>query len=239
MKLLHWNVHSWRDAAGVDNRSDVLELIRSESPDVVSLVEVDEPSTEPMSLAQLAEKLGYAWVFVPAFEYRSAGGYGNALLVRGSIDAVRQWELLSPRTYDGTEPSEQRTVVAASVRYGGRSLWLGSTHLPRGVASRAEATARLLQLLPQFGTSWLLCGDFNQPPDAWIPSDLTFAPHPAAPTCPSDAPSATIDYCIFTGVTVTGHALQSTASDHLPITITADLRQKPTTRKRRAPLTFT
>lgn len=163
MKLLHWNIHMWRDGTGRDNHQAVRELIGAVSPDVVSLVEVDEPWGHPSILASLADELGYRWVFVPAFEYRSEGGIGNALLVRGRLDAVQQWQLLPARLYDGSEPSEPRAVVLGRVGNGQGTYWVGSTHLPRHDATlRAEASKRLARLLASLDAPWIVCGDFNQ-----------------------------------------------------------------------------
>lgn len=43
MRILHWNIHIWTDADGVGNVDRVIDVIREADPDVVSLVEVDEP----------------------------------------------------------------------------------------------------------------------------------------------------------------------------------------------------
>jgi hypothetical protein len=58
-------------------------------------------------------------------------GLGNAFPSRARILAAQQWQLLLPRPYDGTEPSEPRAVVLVRIKHGGRRLWVGSTHLPR------------------------------------------------------------------------------------------------------------
>ncbi len=42
LRMLHWNIHSWRDDAGAPNYAAVAGLIRETAPDVVSLVEVRE-----------------------------------------------------------------------------------------------------------------------------------------------------------------------------------------------------
>ena len=115
MRLLHWNIHMWRDVEGGDNKQAVAELIDRVAPDVVSLVEVDEPWGRPEGLRWLASELGYRWVFVPAFEYRGEGGFGNALLARPPIQSAQQWQLLSPRLYAGDEPSEPRAVLLLAV----------------------------------------------------------------------------------------------------------------------------
>jgi endonuclease/exonuclease/phosphatase family metal-dependent hydrolase len=224
VKLLHWNIHMWRDSAGRDNRQAVRDLIADESPDVASLVEVDEPWGQPSVLAGLAEDLGYRWVFVPALEYRSEGGFGNALLVRDRIDAVQQWQLLPPRLYDGTEPSEPRAVVLGRVSNGQGACWVGSTHLPRNdSAMRAEASARLVRLLGSLHAPWIVCGDFNQPRDAWAsPTSVVVVPDQPAATYPAEQPTEAIDYCMMHGITGVGRVRPSDASDHLPLVVWAD-----------------
>ena len=93
MKILHWNIHGWADSDGIDNVERVTDFIRSEDPDVVSLVEVDEEWGKPSKLEQVANTLGYHWAFVPAFEYREQGGFGNAILSRSPFRTVHQRQL--------------------------------------------------------------------------------------------------------------------------------------------------
>lgn len=134
LSILHWNVHSWRDEAGRPNHDAVLRLIGQTSPDMVSLVEVSEPWGSPAALRDLARAGGYTWIFFPAMEFgRDAPdrGYGNALLTRVPVLAAAQWRLTwPPRLYDGTEPSESRSVILAEVPFGRGTAWIGSTHLP-------------------------------------------------------------------------------------------------------------
>ena len=94
MKILHWNIHGWADSNGIDNVERVTDFIRSQDPDVVSLVEVDEEWGKPSKLEQVADALGYHWAFVPAFEYREQGGFGNAILSKSAFRSVQQRQLL-------------------------------------------------------------------------------------------------------------------------------------------------
>jgi endonuclease/exonuclease/phosphatase family metal-dependent hydrolase len=233
VRLLHWNVHMWQDPGGKSNVQAVADLVEEVSPDVVSLVEVDEPWGRPNGLREVADQLGYCWVFVPAFEYRTEGGFGNALLSRRPLRAVQQWQLLSPRLYDGTEPSEVRAVILARVDIDGHATWVGSTHLPRGdLVMRAEASRRLRELLDQISEPWVLCGDFNQTPSDWLPTSATVAPSPVLATYPAEAPGEAIDYCVLGGITGEAHVLPSTASDHLPVVVVADVAVDAATSRR-------
>jgi endonuclease/exonuclease/phosphatase family metal-dependent hydrolase len=129
LRLLHWNIHSWRDASGTSNLEAIADLVGEIDPHVVSLVEVDEPWGMSDSLNELAARIGYAWIFAPSFEFgeqASAGGFGNALLTKLPILAVQHWQLLWPsRLYDGTEPSEPRSVLVAKLGFLQSALWFG------------------------------------------------------------------------------------------------------------------
>lgn len=229
MRLLHYNVHMWQDSSGATNVAAVADLVRAVEPDVVSLVEVDEPWGHPTNLRRLADELGYNWAFVPAFEYGGRAGFGNALLSRTPPRAVHQWQLLPPRIYDGTEPSEPRAVALADIGIDGQTLTVGSTHLPRQDPDlRDEASRRLLTLLASLEGPWLLCGDFNQPPSAWLPDTTTVVPHPTQPTYPTKEPTEHIDYCILSGLTATAGVLPSAASDHLPLVVATDPHEHDT-----------
>jgi hypothetical protein len=50
VRVLHWNIHSWRDESGAPNTGAVIELISRTKPHAVSLVEVDETWSAPMVL---------------------------------------------------------------------------------------------------------------------------------------------------------------------------------------------
>jgi endonuclease/exonuclease/phosphatase family metal-dependent hydrolase len=226
VKVLHWNIHGWRDPDGVSNIDRVARLIDAQRPDVVSLVEVDEPWGEPVGLRRVAESTGYRWAFIPTFEYRQQGGFGNAILTRAAIRSVQQWQLLPPMLYDGSEPTEPRSVLLVDVDVADRRVTVGCTHLPRhDLAMRQVAAGRLLDLLRAAQAPLLLCGDFNWSAAAWLPADVTAAPQPAVCTYPATDPVEAIDYAVSTGVKITQAAvLSDRSSDHLPLLVEADPR---------------
>ena len=219
MRILHWNIHGWVDADGVDNVDRVIEVIRNAAPDVVSLVEVDEPWGDPIKLREVAEALGYHWAFVPAFEYREAGGFGNALLANRPLTAVQQWQLLPPMLYDGTERSEPRAVVVAQVDTAFGVVGVGSTHFPRSDgARRKHAGGRLLDVCQNLTDPFVICGDFNQQASSWVPASIAVAPSVPVATYPTARPEEPIDYCLSSGLTIDDcMTIDTDASDHLPI----------------------
>lgn len=220
LRILHWNIHSWHDDAGVSNVDAVTELVRATEPHVVSLVEVDESWGSPSRLGAVAERCGYASIFAPVLEFgqdRPVGGFGNALLSRLPITAVRQRQLVWPSTiYDGTEPSELRAVVFAKLG----PLWVGSTHLPRSSAeARTAALQRVKAVTQELDGAWLLCGDFNAPAAEWIARDepVVVAPD-VQPTYPAKEPVEAIDYCVASPhVSLDAKVLSASGSDHLAV----------------------
>jgi len=227
LRFLHWNVHSWRDTAGRPNAGAVADLITRHSPDVVSLVEVIEPWAAAAVLPDLARRAGYTWIFAPSVQLgreAPAQGYGNALLTRLPVLAVQQWQLTwPPAVYDGTEPSETRSVALARVAVGAGAAWVGSTHLPASDRQAREAAlGRLSTLTQRLEPPWVICGDFNTAPGRWIKrgQPVVVGPHPARPTFPARFPYRSIDYCIASpGVSVRARPLRTAGSDHLPLLV--------------------
>ena len=228
IRILHWNIHSWRDMGGHHNASRVADLIRQTRPHAVSLVEVREPWQGSSPLTELAEACGYSQVFAPCLEIgtgAAASGYGNALLATVPIGAVEQWRVYSPdRPYDGTEPTEPRLALLASLTFGDMSIWIGSTHLPasrRG--SRRGAARTLLSHVAGLEAPWLICGDFNDPPSACFGNlgAIQVTPRRVRRTYPAPFPVRRIDYCIAApGVTADSVVLREKGSDHLPLLTT-------------------
>jgi endonuclease/exonuclease/phosphatase family metal-dependent hydrolase len=227
LRILHWNVHSWRDQSGNASLTAVAALIGQAAPHIVTLAEVDETWGSPDRVRELAARCGYSWLFVPAFEFghdRPDGGFGNALLTTLPVLAVQHWHLLwPPRIYDRTEPSEQRSVMLAQVGWGAIPLWAGITHMPReDTQARAAALLRLSGLWRGLREPWLICGDFNTPASSWLGEDDAVAVSPQKLTYPAGAPAEPIDYCVASpGFLLDAEVLPTAASDHLPLLISA------------------
>jgi endonuclease/exonuclease/phosphatase family metal-dependent hydrolase len=224
VRILHWNIHSWKDAAGAPNAHLVTALIRDTAPDVVSLVEVKEPWGAPEALAEVAGECGYSWTFVPCIEYGadpSLRSYGNALLCRLPISAVQQVSVYRPeRPYDGSEQSETRSLVLARVG----SWWVGGTHFPASEhASRKIAAQALHQLTLRLSTPWVICGDFNAPADDLFGKYSGISASPGLASFPARRPRKAIDYCLSSPeVAVTASVLDVAGSDHLPLLVNVE-----------------
>lgn len=227
LRVLHWNVHSWTDEAGRSNLERVTDLIAATRPDVVSLVEVNEPVVGSTPLHRLATDTAYHSVFTPAFEYGTdhpRGQFGNAILSRLPLLDVRHHQLVwPPRTYDGTEPSEPRSLVLGRVEADIGPVWVGSTHLPAADrVARDGALDRAISVMIDQPSPWLLVGDFNTDATSWQERHPTVCAYPRdpIPTFPTRHPTRPIDYCIARKTQrIDVHALDVAGSDHLPILV--------------------
>jgi endonuclease/exonuclease/phosphatase family metal-dependent hydrolase len=227
LRVLHWNVHSWRDDKNAPNRDRVADLVAATDPDVVSLVEVDEAWNTSSTLDELAIRCGYASIFSPTLEFgqdEPAGGFGNAILTRLPILAVRQRQLMWPVPgYDGSEPSEPRTAVFVKLQVGAQGTWIVSTHLPRtDEHTRTHAVRRLMTMVHGLNQPWLLVGDFNTPAAAWIQGHGRVRAHPDPPiaTYPTKQPVEAIDYCVAPASQhVEAEVLTVQGSDHLALLV--------------------
>ena len=225
LRILHWNIHSWTDETGRSNLEQVADLIAATTPDVVSLVEVNEPVAGLSPLHRLATDTDYHSVFTPAFEYgtdHAHGQFGNAILSRRPLLDVRHHHLVwPPRIYDGTDPSEPRSLVLGRVQAKVGPVWIGSTHLPAtDRAARDNAAERALSLMTDLSWPWLLVGDFNADFASWqdLHPTLSAYPHELIPTYPASSPTKSIDYCIAPqGQHIVVRAMEVAGSDHLPI----------------------
>lgn len=235
LDVLHWNIHSWIDPATRASNAPVLvDLIDRRRPDVVTLVEVDEPYGTRGPLREVAQACGYVAVHAPTFTYGEPSGprgtFGNAILTRLPVLGVAQHQLTWPDTvYENIESSEPRTLLLVEVAGPGGHLTIGVTHLPHeDPHARDQALQRLRGIVSSTNEPWVVLGDFNTEPSAWIPGhQYRTSELPTGPTYPSHDPRALIDYAVAsTNVTVRSQTLEQPGSDHLPVLtrLTVDLR---------------
>lgn len=229
LRVMVFNIHAGKDAAGVDNLERVAALIRSTNADLVLLQEVDRGTTRSGGVDQLAVLMRLTnlhGVFGKSLDYQG-GEYGIATLSRWPITAhdIIPLRVDPPQTRAGGSLEPRIALVVET-----RGLRLLNTHLD---ASR-EDTYRLQEIDRLLGTKndlHLAGGDFNSVPestvqervrasglrDAWLECGGT-----DGLTYPADTPVKRIDYLFLSRGYGCGSAtvLESTASDHRPLFIT-------------------
>ena len=120
----------------------IAALMRSLSPDIVAVQEVDSvvQRTDGMDQAEVLGRLTGMRHLFGAFMPYQGGGYGMALLSRLPVE-----EWWNHRLPDGDEP---RTAVTARVRLrSGRTLVLSGIHFYRTEEERLAQVNRLLEHL--------------------------------------------------------------------------------------------
>ncbi|MBK7703740.1 MAG: endonuclease/exonuclease/phosphatase family protein [bacterium] len=139
-------------------RAVMLDTLRVLSPDVLFLQEVLEKGGLPNQAQQLADSLGWGFVFASVDPPGSAKRYGNAILTRHRLVATH--EIMLPPLDD------YRVALHARLEAGGRTVDAYATHLhhtAEGAHIRAEQVRGLLAFVDSTrGEGELVIGgDFN------------------------------------------------------------------------------
>lgn len=239
LKVLVFNIHAGKDAAGVSNLNDVAALARDVAADVVLLQEVDRLTKRSGNVDQvkvLEDASRFAAAFGRSLDY-DGGQYGIAALSRAGFEARFTESLpvtpVQARAGGSYEPRAALVVVARTPI--GRLTAL-NTHLDasRDDTYRLQEVAHVLAILERSRKSKLPVvagGDFNAEPgsevhkrilaaglrDSWLEcgSGDGF-------TYPADKPIKRIDYLFLTGSLrcVRAAVIETQISDHRPLLVT-------------------
>jgi endonuclease/exonuclease/phosphatase family metal-dependent hydrolase len=243
LRVLVFNIHAGKDAAGVDNLSRVAALVLETKADIALLQEVDRRTRrsalndQPAAL-QRATRLHVA--FGKTLDY-DGGDYGIAILSRWPISAETLIHLpVDPPQQRAGGSMEPRGVLRAVLAAPFGSISVFNTHLdPSGDdhwrRQEADSLLRLVLREATAGTSFVLAGgDFNSTPESAVQGALREGGLlDAWPTCgrgpglsyPAEAPVKRIDYLFLTdGIHCTSADVLSTpASDHRPLIVEVTL----------------
>jgi endonuclease/exonuclease/phosphatase family metal-dependent hydrolase len=241
VRIMTWNVHG---LVGADRRRDperIALVIREVRPDVAGLQEVGAPA-DPSGATHPGEALarltGLASAFGPTV-HRAGWAFGNAILSRFPIEAVRTYDLSVP----GREP---RGCLRADVVAEGGRIHFFAAHLGLDWREQRRQAAQLLSadILRDAALAHplVLVGDFN----AWsnrsaVPRwlrrqlvDCALAGGREAATFPAPFPFLRLDRAYVDGaLEVRGYEVIHTrlargASDHLPLVV--DVAVRPSAR---------
>jgi endonuclease/exonuclease/phosphatase family metal-dependent hydrolase len=217
-----YNVHG---CVGRDRRRDpqrIADVLRELDADLVGLQEIhstDDPDAAFGHLARVAALAGFDAVPGPALVHHT-GGFGNALLTRHPVDAVRRVEIAVARR-------EPRAVLDVEVRVGVRPVRVVVTHFGLLGRERRLQADMLLRLLGEHSIEpTIIMGDFNE----WMPRGRSLrhmqrelgASSPLR-TFPSGMPMLALDriwvrpFRSLESIAVHRSPLARVASDHLPV----------------------
>ena len=238
IRVLVYNIHAGKDAAGNDNLDGVADLVRTTGADIVLLQEVDRGTRRSGRIDQpgvLAERTGYHVAFGSALDY-DEGKYGVAILSRWPIvaDTLVHLPVTPPQARAGGshEPRGALRVIVAAP--GGR-LAIINTHLDpsgddRWRRQEADSIVSLVRQVQRSETTVIVGGDFNSTPesavqravragglrDAWLECAAG-----DGFTYPDAVPVKRIDYLFITGSSrcTSARVVESRVSDHRPLLV--------------------
>jgi endonuclease/exonuclease/phosphatase family metal-dependent hydrolase len=225
LRVVTYNIRHGRGADNVVDLERTAGVLRTLTPDILGLQEVDdlvERSGRVPEAARLAELLGLHHAFGRFMDYQG-GMYGLAILSRHPIVATR-----SVRLPDGNEP---RVALSVNVRLSdGRVLAIVNVHFDwvRDDGFRFAQASSLAAHLDGLATPYILLGDFNDVPGsrtlALFEKRATMArkPEVARFTFPAPQPAREIDFIFYAPATAfTAREVrvidERVASDHRPV----------------------
>jgi endonuclease/exonuclease/phosphatase family metal-dependent hydrolase len=222
LTVASYNVHRCLGRDGRHDPGRVAKVIEELQADVIALQEVDFRYHVRRGVDQLrflAEATGLQSVWGPVL-YGPRGQYGNGVLTRHEVLAVRSIDLSVPR-------HQRRGALDVDLAVHGTRVRIIAAHLGLGLNERQIQVRSLLQAIADHdGHPLILLGDFNE----WRPPSRPlrrlhrhFGRTPGVRSYPSNFPLFALDRVWVQPrsalVTVEVHTSRwaRRASDHLPV----------------------
>ena len=238
VRVLVYNIHAGKDAAGVANLDGVVALIRETHADIVLLQEVDQLTRRSGLVDQpavLATRSGFHVAFGSALDY-DGGKYGVATVSRWPIafDTLYRLPVDPPQDRAGGS-REPRGLLRANIRSPFGTIVVFNTHID---ASRedtwrrqeAQVIVSVVRTARQSYPLVLLGGDLNSTPESAVQEIVrksglrdAFAEcgRGEGLTYPADSAVKRIDYLYLTGALRCARAEvpETRVSDHRPLVV--------------------
>ncbi len=244
VRVLVYNIHAGRDAAGLPNLEEVARIVDEHDADVVLLQEVDRGTKRSGGVDQLQalkERTEFDGVFGRTLDF-DGGQYGIAALSRGGFgfeDTVPLRVAPSQARAGGSHEPRGALVTIVRTRLG---RWQAiTTHLDASAGDEyrlqeAERLRELVRVRRATGTPLLLGGDMNATPESpVIRRLLDFGLRDAWAACgkgdgftfPAAQPVRRIDYLFLDGALrcTSAEVVETQASDHRPLLVSVVLGQ--------------
>jgi endonuclease/exonuclease/phosphatase family metal-dependent hydrolase len=239
VRVLVFNIHAGKDAAGRDNLADVAQLVRTSSADLVLLQEVDRGTNRSGKVDQLQTLIDatrYGGVFARSLDY-DGGQYGiGALSPRGFVfNETVPLPVLPVQARAGGSHEARVALVATAQTTRGR-LQMVNTHLDASAdesyrLQEAEGVLNAVRPRASHPTPVVLGGDFNSEPASAVVQKLRAAGLRDAWTeCgqgdgftyPAEQPTKRIDYVFLTASLrcTAAEVIDTRISDHRPLLVT-------------------
>jgi len=241
IRVLVFNIHAGKDAAGKPNLDGVAALVKSTGAIAALLQEVDVNTARSGGVDQvqtLKTATGFDAAFGPSLIRYDGGQYGLAILSRDPIGfhSTIPLPVLPPQTRAGGSHEPRVALLAFVTRRATTPIWhVLNTHLdPADGPARAQEIAHLVETYKDQAAAKepvLVGGDFNSTPDNPVLQPLRAAGLRDAWTeCgagdgftyPADTPVKRIDYLFLSGDLHCSKAevIDTQVSDHRPLVVT-------------------
>ena len=224
VRIVTFNVQHGRTPGGRVDTAALARYCAGLGADVLALQEVDvrvARSRWADQAAAAARASGMAHTFAAARRLGLLGRYGNALLVRGSLE---DGEVVGLPQVGRREP---RVAVLATAVVGAVRVSVAATHVSTHPEENRAQLQALVAVLAARPAPRALLGDLNLAAADVLPlveaGGLTLA-DPSRPTFPSGAPRARIDHVATAGLQVGAVEVLPAApvSDHRALAVEAE-----------------
>jgi len=245
VRVLVYNVHAGKDAAGKESIRRIADVVKSVDPDIVLFQEVDKGTRrsgvvdQPDAYARLT---GLHVAFGRSLDY-DGGEYGIAVLSRWPIrrDTAIHLPVEPPQERSGGS-HEPRVALSLVIDAPFGRLNLLDTHIDASGEDRwrlqeIKTIERLAREAVRTNARVLVGGDFNSTPESAVQNELRANGfRDAWPICgvgegysyPADVPRKRIDYLfLLSGFEcMSARVIEADASDHRPVIFTLRLTQR-------------
>jgi endonuclease/exonuclease/phosphatase family metal-dependent hydrolase len=228
LRVISYNLHAGRDAAGAPAFDRQVDLLRELAPDLLAIQEADRnwPRSGGVDhCRELGAALEMRGFFSPNLQGDWATGrvvhqFGIALLWKGVAEDVVGLGM------PAVPGREHRGLARLEMEIGGRPVVFATTHFGRSAPERLAQARLVADWLLAIDRPVILAGDFNMTPGspehrvlAAGASDVTAGL--GLVTYPGDVPDPQRDYVFTTGGLEVGavQTAEGDASDHRPVVV--------------------
>lgn len=225
LTIMSYNVRGGVGMDEVRNHQRTIDVIATESPDIVALQELDSMTARSGNtylLGEMAQQLGMNGYFAPAIDF-DGGKYGIGILCRERPAAIHRLPL------PGRE--EARAIIVAEFS----DFLFACTHLSLTEADRDASAAIINSLTIMTDKPMFLAGDLNSHADDKtidiLKTQFRIISDIDSPTFPAHFPTEAIDYIMVADnsdsvSTISAKTADApVASDHRPIITTVTIKQ--------------
>lgn len=184
IKILQWNI--WYK----ENIDKIIQEIKRSGADIITAQEFILHDQKDIDTAKyVAEQLGFNYFYFTADTWsgrKDKDGQGNAIFSHFPIVSTQHKHINPPKHNPANALEEGRIYVEVTLNIGGKPLTVGTTHLTftpdfEITAERKKETDKLLEIVSQKKSAYILGADLNAGPDSYVISELEKHLQPVGP----------------------------------------------------------